>query len=116
MFKKDDLGAEFKKCCFRNDLFFLFLKANTILFKGNLEGSRSLIRLTCGCFSIALQTIYTDVHNHLNLYMYQCYEGHIYNVTYHNLYFDCDLQQVLLMVDSHFFFLRFILCPLKGLI
>ena len=52
--------------------------------------------------SIALQTIYTDVHNHLNLYMYQCYDGHSYNVTSYNLYFDCDLQQVLLIVDTHF--------------
>ena len=52
--------------------------------------------------SIALQTIYTDVHIHLNLYMYQCYDGHIYNVPSYNLYFDCDLQQVLLIVDTHF--------------
>ena len=29
----------------KNDLFFLFLIANTILFKGNLEGARSLDRL-----------------------------------------------------------------------
>ena len=50
MFKKDDLGAEFKKICLRDYLFFLFLKANTILFNGNLEGSRSLDCLTCGCF------------------------------------------------------------------
>ena len=53
-------------------------------------------------WSVALQTIYTDVHNRLNLYMYQCYDGHIHNVTSCNSYFDCDLQQVLLMVDTHF--------------
>ena len=38
MFKKDDLGAELKKICLRDDLFFS-LKANTILFNGNLQGS-----------------------------------------------------------------------------
>ena len=33
--------------------------------------------------------------------MYQCYDGHVY-VTSYNLYFDCDLQQVLFIVDTHF--------------
>jgi hypothetical protein len=57
----DDLGAVLTKQCFKNDLFFLFLIANIIFFKGNLEGARSLDRLAFACL-VTFRTVDLQLH------------------------------------------------------
>jgi hypothetical protein len=57
-----DLGAVLTKQCFKNDLFFLFLITNIILFKGNLEGARSLDRFIAFACLVNFRTVDLQLH------------------------------------------------------